>query len=234
MKLSQIVQLNSNRVIGLTLGRMATAEASRGWAQYRKLQRAMKYAARSDNALLQTKEAEKAMIANANNFWTIVAAADATGFVIDVDAAFDYVTTTTKPKSNEQLAETAKACGLTVEELKRKDDEQRSKRAEEGRSMKASFVDRFTESQYSDPTEVDPEYPASKVLAVAQAKRDNIATWDKPDLAELMLIRHDIEMVETLAQREEEYAERAGEASREQDDKLLSVQEMAQGADSNN
>lgn len=230
MKLSQIVNLNSDRAVNAVLSRIATSECSKAWGQFKKLTRAQPYAQANNAAFTAVNEADKALAVHGRNFFQLVATLDAKNFVLDVANVLEYVCSSAKPKTNEQITELAKVSGLSEATLRKASDEQRLKQIEQGLKLKASFASRFGEYEFdTDENGADIEVPAENVLKAIESLRLRIATWDKPDMAELMMLKNDSDIVETIVVREMEYNERAGEASREQDDKAASAEDMAAG-----
>ena len=232
MKLSQIKQLRSVQAINSTLSRMATSQASIAWGQFKKQQRALPYANTNANAFTTVNETDAKIAQHGRAFFQMVAELDSRSFVIDVPQVLEFVCSSgAKPKTDKQIADIAKASGLTESAVRKSNDDARMKSITLGNSLKASFVSRFGEYEFSDTdNEVDLEISAEAVLKVIEGLRVRIAGWDKPDMAELMLLKGDADIVDTIAIREAEYGERAGEGSREQDDKMLSGSDMGAAA----
>lgn len=232
MKLSQITQLGSVRAINMVFSRIATSQASMAWGQYKKQQRAMPYASTNQQAYAATMECDTKLAQHARNFWTVVAVLDSRSFTVDVSQVLEFICSSgSKPKTNEQITEISRASGLSESAIRKGNDEARMKALAVGASLRAGFTSRFGEYEFEGAdNEVDIEVPATTVLATIENLKAKIASWDRPDLAELMMLKHDADICETIATREEDYKERAGEGSREMDDRMLSGSDMGAAA----
>ena len=233
MKLSQIMGLNSVKSANLPASNIGSSFVAQAWYQYREMVRAGKYAMKSDNALRASVEAEKRFKEAVSNYWQLEAQLQGRGFDMNLEQSIEFCTGATREKTDDAaLAEAAKIRGVSLDALKKQRAEQREAKAAANRDLLTGFIGRFEEGKYD--TEVtdtfDCEYPAEKVLASFRKSSDRIAGYDKIDLAELMFIKLDMEIIDTIAARELDYTERAGEASRGQDDKLATAEDLTQGS----
>lgn len=112
-----------------------------------------------------------------------------------------------KHLSRDQLAQIADFAGMTVEEVvaKRNAADERKFRSEmEAMSMTEALF-------WAAIEEEEPEVKAESVLRALQQTITFIATWANPDFAELGVLKHDIQIIETIVAKEEELSERSGE-----------------------
>jgi hypothetical protein len=112
-----------------------------------------------------------------------------------------------KHLSKEQLAQIADFSGMSVDkvvELRNKADEKKYRAEMEAMSMTEAFF------WAAEPQE-DPDIKAESVLRALNQTVQFIAVWSNPDFAELGILKHDIEIVETIVAREMEYDESAGQ-----------------------
>ncbi len=131
------------------------------------------------------------------------AANRAQGIFAIISASFDispeFEPGTPRHLSQEQLAQIAEFSGMSVDkvvELRTKADTKRYASELEAMSM--------TEAMFwaaSDPDE-DPEVKAETVLKALQQTMNFIMTWSNPDFAELGILRVDIQIMETIVERE--------------------------------
>lgn len=108
--------------------------------------------------------------------------------------------------SQEQLAQIAEFSGMSVDkviELRTKADSKRYASELEAMSMTEAMF-------WSAEAEEDPDVKAETVLKALQQTMNFIMTWSNPDFAELGILRHDIEIMETIAAREMDKDEAAG------------------------
>ena len=106
-----------------------------------------------------------------------------------------------KHLSQEQLAQIAEFSGMSISkviELRTNADTKRYATELEAASM--------TEAMFwsADPDE-DPDVKAETVLKALTQTMQFIMTWSNPDYAELGILKHDIEIMETIAAREAEH-----------------------------
>jgi hypothetical protein len=228
MKLSQVLNLGSDRAVTTVLSRAATSQCSHAWGNYKKLTRALPYANTNANAEKAVNEADAKIKQHSGAFFQIVAQLGAKSFVLDVDQTIDYVTSSTRAKTNDDITKLAAATGLSEAVLRKADIEKRAKAQMQAEQLRAGFKSRFGEMEFSADADdnTDPDISAESVLKAVQSLILQIATWDKPDYAAIMILRADEKNLETIATREAEYTERAGESSRALDEQLLSGDDM--------
>jgi hypothetical protein len=130
------------------------------------------------------------------------AAARAQGIFAQASASFDikpeFEPGVPKHLSQEQLAQLADFSGMSVDkvaELRNKADNKRYASELESMSMTEAMF-------WSANPEDDPIVKAETVLKALQQSQMFIMTWSNPDFAELGILRHDIEIMETIAARE--------------------------------
>lgn len=138
------------------------------------------------------------------------AAARAQGIYCIASASFDFQPEfepgVPKHLSRDQLAQIADFSGLTVEKVKalrNASDEKRYRSEVEAMSMAEAMF-------WAAEAEEDPDVKAESVLKALNQTVQFIATWSSPDFAELGILKHDIEIMETIAAREMDYNESAG------------------------
>lgn len=146
-------------------------------------------------------------IRTSNRFLTLEdkiakAASRAQGIYAIASASFDFQPEfepgVPKHLSRDQLAQIADFSGLTVDkvtQLRNASDEKRYRSEMEAMSM--------TEAMFwaAEPEE-DPDVKAESVLKALNQTVQFIATWSSPDFAELGVLKHDIQIMETVAVRE--------------------------------
>jgi anti-sigma28 factor (negative regulator of flagellin synthesis) len=233
MKLSQLLQCNSVKSANLAASNIGSSFVAQAWYQYREMVRSGKYAMKSDNAMRASVEAERQFTKAVSNYWQLDAVLHDRGFEMNLEQSIEFCTGATREKSDDaKLAEAARIRGVTVESLKSQRQAQRDAKAAANKELIEGFMGRFEEGKYDvdSDADFDPEYSAVKILASFQKSSDRIAGYDNIDLAELMFIKLDMELIDTIAARELDYTESANEASRESDDKGATAEDLAQGS----
>lgn len=201
MKLSQILTFSSQRLISACLRYMLWQRLSTIVATFPRLARAEMNAHRSEGArkVIANFEQQRA------EFWTIFAEAESIGTDYDINAELDRMSSTPrKPASPEQIKQLAEATGLSAKTIESNMQEQRSKAlATQMESRKSVEVALYEGEFKNTETELDPEVPADQLDAQAEKLVLWLATWTKPDYAELMVIRKDRELLAKLSAIEE-------------------------------
>lgn len=232
MKLAQLLNCNSIKAANLAASNIGSSYVAQAWFQYREMVRSGKYAMKSENALRASLKAEKEFKANTSKYWQLDAVLVARGFEMNLEQSIEFVTGSTRERNDDaKLTEVAKIRGVTLESLKQQRQAARDAKAAANRDILSGFIGRFEEAKYDtdEDADLDIQYPAIKILESFRKTSDRIASYDNIDLAELMFIKLDMEMIDTIAAREMDYEERSGEGSREQDDKLASAADLAAG-----
>lgn len=235
MKLSQLMQCNSVKSANLAASNIGSSFVSQAWYQYREMIRSGKYAMKSDNAMRASIEAERKFQEAVGNYWQLDAILVERDFEMNLEQSIEFCTGATREKSDDaKLAEAAKIRGVTLDSLKSQRQAQREAKAAANKDLLDGFTGRFEEGKYEVDTDAvfDPEYGAEKILRSFQKSSDRIASYDNIDLAELMFIKLDMELIDTLAARELDYTESAGEGSRVQDEKLANAADLTAGSNS--
>lgn len=233
MKLSQLLNCNSVKSANLAASNIGSSYVAQAWFQYREMQRSGKYAMKSENALRASVKAERLFKEAASKYWQLDAVLVARGFEMNLEQSIEFVSGSSRERNDDaKLAEAAKIRGCSLESLKAQRQALRDAKAAANADILSGFIGRFEEAKYDteDDADFDADYPAEKILASFRKSSDRIASYDNIDLAELMFIKLDMEMIDTLAAREQDYAERSGEGSREQDDKLATAADLQQGS----
>jgi hypothetical protein len=111
-----------------------------------------------------------------------------------------------KHLSSDQLAQIAEFSGMSVQqvvELRNKADTRKYNSEMESASMTQCFF-------WAAEAEEDPEVKAESVLKALNQTVNFIACWSNPDFAELGILKHDIQILETIAAREIDKEEAEG------------------------
>lgn len=139
------------------------------------------------------------------------AASRAQGIYAMASASFDltpeFEPGVPKHLSQEQLAQIADFSGMTVEKVValRNAAADRKYRSEmEAMSMTEAYF-------WAAPADEDPDVKAESALKALNQTVQFIATWSSPDFAELGVLKHDIEIMETIAANEMDHEEREGQ-----------------------
>ena len=101
--------------------------------------------------------------------------------------------------SSEQLAQIAEFSGMSVEkvsEIRNRADSKRYATELEAMSMTEAMF-------WSAEADEDPEIKAETAMKALQQSLTFIMTWSNPDFAELGILKHDIQIMETLVAKEE-------------------------------
>lgn len=112
-----------------------------------------------------------------------------------------------KHLSKEQIAQIADFSGMSIDKVQevRHNAAERKYRSE----MEAMS---YTEALFwSADAQEDPDVKAESVLRALNQTVQFIATWTVPDFAELGILKHDIQIIETIVAKESELEERSGE-----------------------
>lgn len=105
--------------------------------------------------------------------------------------------------SQEQLAQIADFSGMPIDkviELRTKADTKRYASELEAMSMTEAMF-------WSADADEDPDVKAETVLKALQQSMNFIMTWSNPDFAELGILRVDIQIMETLVEKESHHEE---------------------------
>lgn len=103
-----------------------------------------------------------------------------------------------KHLSSEQLAQIAEFSGMSVKqvvELRNKADTKKYNSEMEAASMTEAFF-------WAAEAQEDPDVKAEAVLRALNQTVSFIAVWSNPDFAELGILKHDIQIIETIVARE--------------------------------
>lgn len=153
------------------------------------------------------------------------AASRAQGIYAVASASFDltpeFEPGVPKHLSKEQLTQIADFAGMSVEkvtELRHKADTKRYAAECEAQSMTEAFF-------WAAEADEDPEVKAESVLKALNQTVQFIATWSSPDFAELGILKHDIEIMETLAAREMDHEDAEGNLGINEDGRGRPVQQ---------
>lgn len=224
MKASKTALFNSRRAAQSVLGFAQFVAMGIMAGNINRLPAAEKMAHRSKPAMLLVDKMNHARAC----YWTLTQAlGDTYDVVHDLDSAVDKAVVTRisaiKPEEMKALAD---ATGLTITEVTAKRQEQYAK-AYASEEARAHDLKLFIESgEFLDPIELDDiEIDAEKAHAKIVEAASWIATWSKPDYAELMLLKADRLMVEQWALIEQASEEGAPQMEEEQPDAHLSSQE---------
>jgi hypothetical protein len=224
MKASKTALFNSRRAAQSVLGYAQFVAMGVMAGNINRLPAAEKMAHRSKPALLLVEKMEYARAC----YWTLTQAlGDTYDVVHDLDAAVDKAVVTRvaviKPEEMKALAD---ATGLTVAEVTAKRQEQYAK-AYASEETRARDLKLFIESgEFVDPIELDRiEIDAEKAHAKVVEVASWIATWTKPDYAELMLLKADRLLIEQWALIELASTEGAPSTDEEQPEEHMSSAE---------
>lgn len=146
-------------------------------------------------------------IRNSTRFLTLeekiqAAGSRAMGIYAIASASFDiqpeFEPGVPKHLSSEQLSQIADFSGLTVEkvtQLRNAAADKKYKSEVEAMSMTEAMF-------WAAEADEDPDVKAESVLKALNQTVQFIAVWSNPDFAELGILKHDIEIMETIAARE--------------------------------
>jgi hypothetical protein len=112
-----------------------------------------------------------------------------------------------KHLSQEQLAQIAEFSGMSLEkviELRNNAADKKYRSEMEAMSMTEAMF-------WSAEADEEPDVKAESVLRALTQTINFIATWSSPDFAELGVLKHDVQIIETIAAKEMDLEERAGE-----------------------
>ena len=206
MKHSQITNLlSSQRLIASTQKFMLWSRLSSMVATYPRLARAEMNAHKSATA--------QKVVTNFDNtlaeFWTVYAAAASRGLEYDINEELDRMTSTPrKVTPADQIAKLAEATGLPIGTIQKNMEEQRVKALASSRETRSALEQRIFEAEFSvmdseDEDALDPECTAEMIDAQAEKLVLWLATWSKPDWAELIVIKKDRELLVKLSDIED-------------------------------
>jgi hypothetical protein len=207
MKLATLRTLNSNKVARAVAQYVQFVAISQMASAIPRLPNAEKMADRSVPAQLVVNKFNDNMV----TFWTVTQyLSDTHDVVIDVETlcakAVVKKITAVKPEELKALAE---ATGLSVADVTAKRQATFAKALAQESANYKSLLDRVNGSEFCggefDELEVSATVAHDKCVEVASW----IATWDKPDYAELVLIKADRLTLEKLALIEEQSKEGA-------------------------
>jgi hypothetical protein len=202
MKHSQITTLlSSQRLIGATQRFMLWSRLSSMVASYPRLARAEMNAHKSETARKVVTQFEQTR----SEFWSIYAEASSRGLEYDIAEELDRMTTTArKPTPLAQLEQLAQATGLPLSTLKANMEQSRMKALGVAMETRTALEATIYEGEFSNvDEELDPEVSAELVDQQAEKLVLWLATWSKPDYAELMIIKTDREYILQQCEKEE-------------------------------
>lgn len=206
MKLSSITTLlSSQRLIGSTQRFMLWSRLSAMVATYPRLARAELNAHKSATALKVVQQFDNTL----SEFWTIYAEAASRGLEYDISEELDRMTSSPrKATSSDQVEKLAEATGLPVATIRDNLEAQRNKALANSMETRSALEQRIYEAEFSvvdaeDENALDPTCSAELIDAQAEKLVLWLATWSKPDWAELMVIKADRELLSKLSDIEE-------------------------------
>lgn len=206
MKLSQITtRISSQRLIAATIKYMLWQRLSTMAATFPRLARAEMNAHKSATAQRVVANFEQTR----SEFWTVFAVAESRGVEYDISEELDRMTTTPrKPTSLDQINKLAEATGMPVGTIQANMEAQRMKALGTAMETRAALETAVYEGEFKtidddETNEIDPECPAEQMDAQAEKLVLWLATWNKPDWAELVIIKNDRALLHKLSEIEE-------------------------------
>jgi len=200
MKLSQIVTLKSQRMVTASIRYMLWQRLSTVVSTFPRLARAEMNAHRSEAAQKVVANFEQVR----SEFWCLFAEAESRGMNYDIEEELDRLSSTPrKPASPEQIKQLADATGLSSRTIESNMQEERSKALGKQMESRKAVGIALYEGEFQNTEDLDPEVKAEQLDAQAEKLVMWLATWSKPDYAELMLIRKDRELLAKLSEIEE-------------------------------
>jgi len=144
-----------------------------------------------------------------SEFWTVFAVAESRGIEYDIPEELDRMTTTPrKPTSLEQINKLAEATGLSVATIQTNMEATRMKALGQAMETRSALESAVFEGEFKvdgdvEEQGIDPECAADQIDAQAEKLVLWLATWNKPDWAELVIIKNDREILHDLSQIED-------------------------------
>lgn len=205
MKLSHITtRISSQRLIAATVKYMLWQRLSTMAATFPRLARAEMNAHKSATAQKVVASFEQTR----SEFWTVFAVAESRGIEYDISEELDRMTTTPrKPTSLDQINKLAEATGLPAGTIQANMEANRMKALGTAMETRTALETAVYEGEFKtiddDESAIDPECPADQMDAQAEKVVLWLATWNKPDWAELVIIKNDRALLHKLSEIEE-------------------------------
>lgn len=213
MKLSQITTLlSSQRLVAATHRYMLWSRLSAMVATYPRLARAEMNAHKSASALKVVQQFDSTLA----EFWAIYAVSSSRGMEYDIAEELDRMTSTPRKMTPaDQIAKLAEATGLPITTITETMQKQRNTAMAQAIETRAALEQRIYDAEFSgvdaeDENALDPECSAEIIDSQAEKLVLWLATWSKPDWAELVVIKADREMLIKRAEIEEHVDETPG------------------------
>ena len=192
MKLSAIKTLKSQRLVSAAVKYMLWQRLSTMASTFPRLARAELNAHKSASA----QKVVQAFETTRSEFWELFQYAESVGTSYDIPEELDRMTTTPrKPTPNDQIEKLAEATGLPAGTIKANMEANRAKALgvamETRTALEAAVFEGEFKALDDEENQCDPDCPADQLDAQAEKLVLWLATWAKPDWAELILIKAD-------------------------------------------